>query len=192
MTPTTAHSAPTVADLYRFSPTKDPAQQDIGCGGADGATHLVLPSTPSVTLQTTKGSRCATLARAGVWCEALVTVKDGTGAGQQVEQRWDAYAAPSPCEAIRWMRSSVQTVTPTLGRLQRGYVLDHWVHGPASLEDFARLDRGRSCWLTVYRDGAEIAWRARAVRFLPAAAVSGRPSCACPRQCVRMEVFHAR
>ncbi|MFP8942484.1 DUF6415 family natural product biosynthesis protein [Streptomyces fenghuangensis] len=32
----------------------------------------------------------------------------------------------------------------------------------------------------------------RSKRFLPTAAVSSRPSCACPRQCVRMEVPYAR
>lgn len=164
MTPTTLHLVPAAADLLEA---------------------------PSATPRNPEGSKLAPLVHAGVWCEALVTVEDSTGTGRQAERRWDAYAAPSPRAAIRWMRSSVQTVTPTLGRLQRGYVLDHWVHGPASLEDFARLCRGRPCLLTVYRDGAEIAWRARPVRFLPTAAVNGRPPCTGPRHRARTGVSHA-
>ncbi|MEU4890476.1 MULTISPECIES: hypothetical protein [Streptomyces] len=105
--------------------------------------------------------------RAAVWCEALVAIKDDTGSGWRGERRWDAYTAPSPRAAIRWMRRSVQTVTPTLGRLQRRHVFDRWVHGYGSLEDFARLCRQRPCSLTVYRDGAEITWQgARPVRLL--------------------------
>lgn len=155
------------------------------------ATAGLLEALSAAPRTTEGGIGLVPLAPAEVWCEALVTIEDSTGTGQRVEWRWDAYAAPSPHAAIRWMRSSVQTVAPTLGRLQRGYVLDHWVHGSASLEDFARLCRGRPCLLTVYRDGAEITWRARTVRFLPTAAVNGRPPCTGPRHHAYAEVSHA-
>ncbi|MFP8886598.1 hypothetical protein [Streptomyces mangrovi] len=115
----------------------------------------------------------AALVRPGVWCEAVVAAESDPGA----EKWYDGYAAASPETAIRWLRTGARTVAPSLGPLQAGYVLEHWVHGPGSLQDYVRLCRGRTCALTVYRDGHRLTWRARQVRFLHLAAVNGRRPC---------------
>lgn len=111
--------------------------------------------------------------RPGVWCEALATV----GEDPDTAVRRDAYAAVSAETAIRWMRVGVRAVASSLGPLQAGYVLDHWVHGPGSLEDFARLRQGRPCALTVHRDGHRLTWRARPVWFVRLTVVNGGPPC---------------
>jgi len=115
----------------------------------------------------------AGLVRPGVWCEALTFA----GEAPDTAERRDAHAAVSADAAIRWMRAGVRAVTSSLGPLQAGYVLDHWVHGPGSLEDYARLRHGRPCSLTVYRHGLRLTWRARPVRFLRIALVNDRPPC---------------
>ncbi|MBN3930157.1 hypothetical protein IQ279_11015 [Streptomyces verrucosisporus] len=109
----------------------------------------------------------------GVWCEAVTAAESEPGA----EGRRDAYAAASPETAIRWLRVGARAVAPSLGPLQAGYVLDHWVHGPGSLQDYVRLCRGRTCALTVYRDGHRLTWRAHPVRFVRLVAVNGRRPC---------------
>lgn len=113
------------------------------------------------------------LVRPGVWCEAVTAAENEPGA----EGRRGAYAAASPEAAIRWLRVGARAVASSLGPLQAGYVLDHWVHGPGSLQDYVRLRRGRPCALTVYRNGHRLTWRAHPVRFVRLAAVSGRRPC---------------
>lgn len=106
--------------------------------------------------------------RSGVWCETLVAV-----CGSDAVERRDVFAAPSPEAAIAWMRLSARSALPMLGPLQAGYVLDRWVHGSGSLEDFARLSRGRPCSLSVYRGDLRLTWQAHPVRFLHIAPAGG-------------------
>ncbi|SFL46964.1 hypothetical protein [Streptomyces pini] len=115
----------------------------------------------------------AALVRPGVWCEAVTAAESEPGA----EERRGAYAAASPEAAVRWLRVGARAAASSLGPLQAGYVLDHWVHGPGSLQDYVRLHRGRPCALTVYRDGHRLTWRAHPVRFVHLVAVNGRRPC---------------
>ena len=147
---------------------------------ADAAGTPPPPPTPPPR---TRGGRSGEphrtpLVRPGVWCEAVSAAEDSP----ETAERRDAYAAGDAEAAVRWMRAGVRSVASGLGPLQAGYVLAHWVHGPGSLEDYARLNQGRPCALTVYRDGRRLTWRARPVRLVRLVAVNGRPPCtdACP------------